>query len=75
MTTATFSCRTRGCVFPTVGDWPQAVLLFFFHARRFDHELTDAVPVLKCSSHDMFGQAAILHFFPISLSPQLLCQD
>lgn len=58
MTTASFSSRARGCVFPIVRDWPQAVLLFFFHARRFDHELIDSVPVLKCSSHDVFGQAA-----------------
>lgn len=39
-------------------DWPRAVLFFFFHARRFDHEPTDGVPVPKCSSHDTFGQAA-----------------
>lgn len=58
MTTAIFSPRTSGCVFPTVGDWPQAVLLFFFHVRRFDHGLTGGAPVLRSSSHDVFGQAA-----------------
>lgn len=49
---------TATCAFPTVGDWPQGVLLFFFHARRLDHELTDGVPFLRSSSQDMFEQAA-----------------
>lgn len=70
ITTATFSCRTSGCVFPTVGDRPWAALLFFFSmsgdltvslqmALPFFH-----VPQMTCSDRLLILRSGANSCFP-----------
>lgn len=65
---ATFlNSTTRGGVFASAGDWPQGVLLFFFLARRFDHEqmvfLFLSVPHMTCLDMIVIHRSSNVTFF------------